>query len=226
MRKFRILVVDDDEDLSMIIMDMFEDYGYEAGHANDAKEAYAMLGESKYDLIILDINLSGENGFEILKEIRKISSIPVIFASARTNEEDRITGFDMGGDDYIPKPYSLKELLVRVNAALRRAYGTTQEEVIKVGNIAINPSARSVTRDGMIVSLSLKEFDVLLYLANHKNSVVKKETLLSEVWGIYSDVEASTVSVHIRWLREKLETDPAKPILIKTVWGVGYSLEG
>lgn len=226
MRKYKILVVDDDEDLSMIIMDMFEDYGYESSHASNADEAYSMLENSKFDLIILDINLSGESGFDIIKEIRKISDIPVIFASARTNEDDRITGFDMGGDDYIPKPYSLKELLVRVNAALRRTYGKEQDNVIKVKDIEINPSLRSVTKDGKAVPLSLKEFDVLLYLANHRNSVVKKETLLTEVWGMYNDVEVATVSVHIRWLREKLENDPARPELIKTVWGVGYSLEG
>lgn len=226
MRKYKILIVDDDEDLSMIIRDMFDDYGYESGHASDAEEAYSMLGDTKFDLIILDINLSDESGFDILKEIRKTSNIPVIFASARTNEDDRITGFDIGGDDYIPKPYSLKELLVRVNAALRRTYGKEQEDVIKVRNIEINPSLRSVTKAGKAIPLSLKEFDVLLYLAKHKNNVIKKETLLTEVWGMYNEVEVATVSVHIRWLREKLEDNPAEPVLIKTAWGVGYSLEG
>ena len=150
----------------------------------------------------------------------------MIFASARTSETDRITGFDIGGDDYLPKPYSMKELLSRVNALIRRTYGfSAEEKKVTFGDIVVNITARSVTRKGEVVSLSLKEFDLLAYLCEHKNTAVAKDKLLSEVWGAFSMVESSTLTVHIRWLREKLEEDPAKPVYIKTVFKVGYMLE-
>ena len=155
-----------------------------------------------------------------------MSQIPVIFASARTSESDRITGFDIGGDDYLPKPYSMKELLSRVNALIRRTYGfSEQERIVAFGNISVNITARSVTKDGAPVSLSLREFDLLAYLCENKNTAIPKDKLIAEVWGAFSEVEPSTLTVHIRWLREKLEADPANPQFIKTVYKVGYILE-
>ena len=152
--------------------------------------------------------------------------MPVIFASARTDVTDRITGFDIGGDDYLPKPYSMKELLSRVNALIRRSYGFSDEErIISFENITVNITSRTVTRDSQAVSLSLREFDLLAYLCEHKNTAVPKEKLLSEVWGAFSSAEPSTLTVHIRWLREKLEENPAFPKYIKTVFKVGYMLE-
>ncbi len=223
--KQTILIIDDDEDLAMITSDMLKSYGYQVVIAKDSSIAYELLKESTYHLILLDINLPRETGFEVCRELRIISTIPIIFASARTSEEDRIIGLDLGGDDYLPKPYSLKELLSRVNALMRRTYGfTDQNKVYAVGNLEINTGTRSVKRDGNEISLSLKEFDLLSYLAEHKNQAIHKETLLREVWGMYSEVEQSTIAVHIRWLREKLEADPANPVYIKTIWGVGYSL--
>jgi len=155
-----------------------------------------------------------------------VSQVPVIFASARTSESDRITGFDIGGDDYLPKPYSMKELLSRVNALIRRTYGfSEQERVVSFGNVNVNITARSVTRGGAAVSLSLREFDLLAYLCENKNTAISKDKLIAEVWGAFSEVEPSTLTVHIRWLREKLENDPANPQYIKTVYKVGYMLE-
>lgn len=224
--KKHILIVDDDRDLSFIICDMLESYGYEVSCAADANGAYDMLSQNRYHLILLDINLPETTGFEVCRELRRVSSVPVIFASARTSETDRIMGFDIGGDDYLPKPYSMQELLARVNALIRRAYGFSEDEKIVVfGDISVNITSRTVLKKGQSISLSLREFDLLAYLCEHKNTAVAKDRLLSQVWGAFSLVEPSTLTVHIRWLREKLEDDPAKPRYIKTVYKVGYILE-
>lgn len=222
----QILIIDDDEDLSFIISEMLESYSYEVTCAADSEKAFELLAENTYHLILLDINLPDTTGFELCRELRRISTVPVIFASARTSETDRITGFDIGGDDYLPKPYSMKELLSRVNALIRRTYGFTEEEkIVTFGSVTVNITARTVTKNGEPVSLSLREFDLLAYLCEHKNTAVPKEKLISEVWGAFSMVEPSTLTVHIRWLREKLEDEPAKPKFIKTVFKVGYMLE-
>lgn len=222
--KKRILIIDDDTDLSAILSDMLENYGYETGCAKTAKEAFSLLTEP-WHLLLLDINLPDSTGFSLCEELRRVSNVPILFASARTSETDRITGFEIGGDDYLPKPYSLKELLVRVNALIRRAYGSaTQEKIISFGKIHVNLTARSVTKNNLPISLSLREFDLLAYLCEHKNTAIPKDELLNEVWGAFSMVEPSTLTVHIRWLREKLEEDPANPKYIKTVYKVGYLL--
>lgn len=222
----RILIVDDDEDLSFIICEMLENYGYSVGCAESGEKAFDMLAENTWHLILLDINLPETTGFELCRELRKVSNIPVIFASARTSETDRITGFDIGGDDYLPKPYSMKELLSRVNALIRRVYGFAGEEkTVSFGDISVNITARTVTKKEEPIGLSLREFDLLSCLCEHKNMAVSKEQILSEVWGAFSFVEPATLTVHIRWLREKLEDNPAKPAYIKTVYKVGYMLE-
>ncbi len=222
----KVLIIDDDEDLSFIISDMLEGYGYNVTCAEDSEKAFELLESNTYHIILLDINLPDLNGFEICSELRRTSTTPVIFASARTSETDRITGFDIGGDDYLPKPYSMKELLSRINALIRRTYGFSQQEsVVTFGNIQVNLTARTVTKNGTPVPLSLKEFDLLSYLCQHKNVAIEKEKLISEVWGAFSTVETSTLTVHIRWLREKLEDTPASPKYIKTKHRVGYILE-
>lgn len=224
--KRKILIVDDDEDLSFIISEMLENHGYGVCCAKSGEKAFEMLSAHSFHLILLDINLPRTTGFELCQELRKVSNVPVIFASARTSETDRITGFDIGGDDYLPKPYSMKELLARVNALIRRAYGLTQEEkTINFGDVSVNITARTVMKNGQVVTLSLREFDLLSYLCEHKNVALSKEKILSDVWGAFSLVEPSTLTVHIRWLREKLEDNPAKPAFIKTVFKVGYMLE-
>ena len=221
-----ILIVDDDNDLSFIISEMLESYGYMVTTAESGEEAFDLLTRHSYHLILLDINLPDTTGLELCRELRKVSQVPVIFASARTSETDRITGFDIGGDDYLPKPYSMKELLSRVNALIRRTYGfNEQEKVVSFGNISVNITARSVTKNGVPVSLSLREFDLLAYLCENRNTAIPKDKLIAEVWGAFSEVEPSTLTVHIRWLREKLEADPANPQFIKTVYKVGYMLE-
>lgn len=226
MSRKQILIIDDDEDLSFIISEMLESYGYTVTCAQNSEKAFELLSGNTYHLILLDINLPDTTGFELCRELRRVSTVPVIFASARTSETDRITGFDIGGDDYLPKPYSMKELLSRVNALIRRTYGfSAEEKIVTFGSVTVNITARTVTKNGENVSLSLREFDLLACLCEHKNTAVSKEKLLSEVWGAFSEVEPSTLTVHIRWLREKLEEAPAQPRFIKTVYKVGYMLE-
>lgn len=220
-----ILIIDDDKDLGEITSDMLESYGYSVIRVLDSEKAYEILTNKVFHLILLDINLPFESGFEVCKEIRKVSSVPIIFASARTAEKDKIEGLDIGGDDYISKPYSLKELLSRVNALIRRTYGFKKEsKLIQIRDLEIDENKRVVKKKGKEVSLSLKEFDLLVYMAKNKNKPLKKEELLKAVWGAFTDIELSTVAVHIRWLREKLEDNPSSPLMIKTVFKVGYTL--
>ena len=224
--KRNILIIDDDEDLSMIISDMLTDQGYGVSLAKDSETAFELLAERKFDLILLDINLPDAIGFDVCKELRRVSEVPVIFASARTSETDRITGLDIGGDDYIPKPFSMKELLSHIKALLRRTYGFSEnDKTVTFGGISVDIGSRIVTKDGKEVNLSLREFDLLAYLCEHPNIALAKDKILSEVWGAFSDVAPTTLAVHIRWLREKLEDDPADPRYIKTIYKVGYILE-
>lgn len=221
----KILIIDDDEDLSMMIADMLSDYGYTVTRAADSESGFELLSHENYHIILLDINLPDGDGFALCRELRHVSTVPVIFASARTSETDRIAGYEIGGDDYLPKPYSMKELLAHVNALIRRTYGfSEQEKIVSFGNVTVNITARSVTKGGHPVPLSLREFDLLAYLCQHPNTAIPKDKLLAEVWGAFSTVEPSTLTVHIRWLREKLEDDPAQPQYIKTVYRVGYLL--
>ncbi len=229
--KRNILIVDDDTDLSMLIMDMLEDNGYIATNVTSLDAAYEVLEKEQFHLILLDINLPDGTGFELCQELRRVSNVPVIFASARTSEDDKITGLDMGGDDYIPKPYSIKELMSRINALLRRTYGAKEQGEkysLKAGKdnvIVIDTASKSVTRNNEPINLSLREYDLLLYMAERKGQALYKDKLISDVWGAFSEVEPSTLTVHIRWLREKLENNPSEPVFLKTVRKVGYMLE-
>lgn len=222
----RVLIVDDDQAMAGIIEDTLIEYGYEPSKAHSLEAAYELLSRQAVELIILDINLPDGTGFEFCKDLRKYSNVPIIFASARTMENDRIKSYDIGGDDFLSKPYSLKELVSHVNALFRRTYNfTSEEKVTTFGDIYVNSTLRTVTKGGAQVTLSLREFDLLDYLINNKNVAVNKDKLLSEVWGAYNMVEPSTLTVHIRWLREKLEDDPSSPKYLITVRGVGYALK-
>lgn len=225
-QKHRILIIDDDEDLSLIISDMLEYNGFSVTTALCGEQAAELLSDNSYHVILLDINLPDNNGFEICRQIRENSVVPVIFASARKSEIDRIKGYDIGGDDYLSKPYSMQELLARIRAIIRRTYGfNPQERIFRFGDVTVNLSAKTVEKNEKRITLSPKEFELLSYLCSHKNTALSRNTLISEVWGVFSTVEPSTLAVHIRWLREKLEDDPAVPIYIKTVYRVGYILE-
>lgn len=223
---YRILIVDDDKSLNFIMGENLKRYGYDVTLAYSEKECYEILEKNTFDLIILDINLPDATGFEICKSIREKSNIPIIFASARSSVTDRIDGLDIGGDFYLSKPYSMNELLSVVNALIRRCYNSNDEEkIVSFDDIIINITNRVVTKNGVAVQLSLKEFDLLTNLANNINKPVEKEKLLTDVWGTFSMVEMQTLTVHIRWLREKLELDPSNPKYIITVHKIGYMLK-
>lgn len=225
--KRKLLIIEDDKDLAGITSDMLKKYGYDTCLAGSSEEAFWLLTKERFHLILMDINLPDGTGFEVCRELRNTSKVPVIFASARTSEDDKVKGLELGGDDYLAKPYSLRELLARVNALLRRTYGGEGEEkVYQFGQIMVDAGNRAVKRNGEEIKLSLKEFDLLLFLCRRAGQILRKEELLHEVWGAFSETEISTVAVHIRWLREKLEEDSANPQFIKTVWGVGYQLSG
>ncbi|HEX2937883.1 MAG TPA: response regulator transcription factor [Ruminiclostridium sp.] len=225
MNSYDILLVDDDKDLSEITCDVLRNYDYTVLIAGDSTSAYMQMEHNSFHMIILDINLPGDNGFDICSELRRVSMIPVMFISARTSEDDRVTGLDIGGDDYLPKPYSSRELLAHVNALMRRTYGAFgKDSPMRIGSMEIDPSARSVTKGGKEIPLSMREFDLLLYMVRNQGKALSKTVLLNNVWGIMNNTEESTVTVHIRWLREKLEDDPASPEYIKTIRGVGYCI--
>ena len=220
MNNRRILIIDDDADLSMIITDMLESKGFFVSCAQSSREAFDILGEASFELILLDINLPDNSGFEVCKQLREVSNVPVIFASARTSETDRITGFDIGGYGHLPKALFDERASVPYQCALRRSYGSTDKErIVTFGEVSVNITSRTVTREGKTVNLSLREFDLLAYLCEHKNEAISKNKLINEVWGAFSTVEPSTLTVHIRWLREKLGTRPCITGLYKDCMG-------
>lgn len=230
-KKKNILIIDDDEELSMLICDMLMDNGYEPSHVHNIQEAYEFLTGTTPHLILLDINLPDGLGFDLCKELRLKSQVPIIFVSARTSEDDKVNGLDIGADDYLAKPYSLKEMMSRINSLIRRTYGIgmgieNMEITLKSGvTIVVDKNSRCVMKNNIRVELSPKEYDLLIYMIDNKGKTLTKEQLLNNVWGPYSEVEQSTLTVHIRWLREKFEEDPSKPLFIKTVWGIGYLLD-
>ncbi len=222
-----ILIIDDEIELSDITKDFLEDNGYAVKQAFTSKEAFKLLSELQFKLIILDINLPDASGFNICTELRKKSNIPIIFISARTSDADKVAAFGLGGDDYVPKPYSLIELLARAKASLRRCYDMEGEakEMFNFDNVSIDFNSRKVFVSGKQCDMTVKEFDLLSYLVKNKSKAVTKEELFNAVWGLDCLGEISTLAVHIRWLREKIEADASKPEHIKTVWGIGYQFE-
>lgn len=219
-----ILIVDDDADLSAITARFLESEGFSASCAASAEEAYKFLETSTPDLVLLDINLPTDDGFAICRELRRASTVPIIFASARTSETDRIAGLDIGGDDYLPKPYSLRELLSHVRALLRRSSDVSRSDdaSFETGPYLVDQARGTIIKKDLPVSLSPKEFALACRLMKEPGCAIAKERLLHDVWGMFSDVEPQTVSVHMNWVRAKLEDDPQHPVHFKTVRGKGY----
>ena len=211
MKKRDILIIDDDVDLASITKELLEDYKYFVEWASSAEKAYDMMLDTNYKLIVLDINLPGDSGFDFCRELRKSCTVPIIFVSSRTSETDRITGLDLGADDYLPKPYSLQELLSRIKANLRRAYGFLEGQSNYIfGDLMVDVASRRVTLKELEIPLALREFDLLKYMIEHKDTALSKEKILSEVWGNYSHVEPSTVAVHIRFSRNIWSSDRSR----------------
>lgn len=221
----RILIIEDEQDISRILKDYIQLQGYDVHIADNAQDGLRLVDHLHPDFIILDIMLPDANGIELCRQIRDKTPIPILILSARNNDTDKVLGLGFGADDYMTKPFSISELVARIQAHLRRSTSMSslpREEQISLGLLTIDKKAYKVTLDGQEVSLSAKEFELLHFLAEHKNQVFSKSQLLDQIWGYTSHGDESTITVYIRRLREKLETDPSNPVYIKTVWGVGY----
>src|SRR5689334_12189337 len=224
----RVLVVEDDPNVADVVLRYLEREGFEAVGVADGNEALERAEREPPDIVVLDLMLPGLDGLEVCRRLRARAPVPVIMLTARGEEDDRITGFEVGADDYVSKPFSPRELTARVKAVLRRASAPSipgvPSEPLVAGDLVVDPSAHEVRRDGELVSLTAREFDLLCFLARRPRQVHRREELLEQVWG-YTYGDASTVTVHIRRLREKLERDPSAPSHITTVWGVGYRFD-
>jgi len=221
----RILVVDDEKLLVKGIKFNLENEGYEVTGAYDGEEAVNLARDNKFDLIVLDLMMPVVDGLEACRRIREFSSVPIIMLTARSEDANKLMGFEYGADDYITKPFNIMELRARIRAIVRRASPQNQKtksERLRIGHIEINSAERSASRDGAPVDLTVKEFDVIELLMNNPGRVYSRENLLNIIWGYEYPGEIRTVDVHVRRLREKLELDPAKPEYILTKWGVGY----
>jgi DNA-binding response OmpR family regulator len=202
--------------------------GYRVLIAEDGQTALDILEREPPDLVVLDLMLPHVDGLEITRRLRAAGEIPIIMLTARREETDRVLGLEMGADDYVVKPFSPRELVSRVKAVLRRTKGSAtarDEQPLEFENLRIDPVTRLVEVNGQEKALTAKEFDLLWILARHPRQVFNRDRLLDLVWGMTEYVDPSTVTVHVRRLREKIEADPSKPRHIQTVWGVGYKFE-
>ena len=230
-----ILVVDDEKTLRDTLEYNLRREGYRVLAAADGNEAIRLAYDERPDLIILDIMLPGMSGFDVCRAVRRQLTVPILMLSARDEEIDKVLGLELGADDYLTKPFGLRELLARVHAMLRRAEMLRAESpapvspaeptgapALTVGDLVIDPASHAVTLDGRVIEMKPKEFDLLLFLASHPMQVFSRGVLLDRVWGYDFVGGTRTVDVHIRWLRSKLERDPSNPEMIQTVHGVGY----
>jgi two-component system, OmpR family, response regulator len=226
----KILVVEDDANLLETVRYNLRKEGYDTVIAVDGEQAVVTTRREKPDLIILDIMLPKLNGFEVCRILRKEMTVPILMLTAKVDETDKVVGLEIGADDYMTKPFSMRELLARVHAMLRRAKITksppSSPQSFKIGALEIDTARHMASLSGATLDLSPKEFDLLAFLARNKGLVFSREQLLEKVWGYDFAGDTRTVDVHIRWLRQKIEADPARPGYLLTVRGTGYKLEG
>lgn len=224
----KIIIVEDEPSISEVVSLYLNRAGFEVITFADGLEAHQHLSKSLPDLVILDVMLPGMDGFTLIRSIRDHSDVPVILLTSRREESDRIAGLELGADDYVVKPFSPQELVSRVRAVLRRTQTKLESPAqanIQAGNLNINPQTREVLVNGAEIMLTAKEFDLLYHLATHPRQVFSRDQLLESIWGLRDFIDPSTVTVHIRRLREKIEKDPTSPTHLVTIWGVGYKFE-
>lgn len=223
-----LLVVEDEPSIAEVVSLYLKRAGYQVKIVNDGQAALEWMARQMPDLVILDVMLPQVDGFTVIRWLRDRSDVPVIMLTARREESDRIAGLEMGADDYVVKPFSPQEMVSRVRAVLRRTKSPTKngaEKPLDIGELHIDPQTHLVTVRGKELVLTVKEFDMLDWLARHPRQVFSRGQLLEAVWGLSDYIDPSTVTVHIRRLREKIETDPSNPTHLLTVWGVGYKFE-
>jgi two-component system alkaline phosphatase synthesis response regulator PhoP len=225
----RLLLVEDEPGLQLALTDRLVAEGYRVESATDGNTAIARATNEPFDAIILDVMLPGRDGFDVAKTVRQQGvQTPILMLTARTQVVDRVVGLKLGADDYLTKPFETVELLARIEALLRRAPATSGAslERFQFGNIAVDVRKAEVTKDGVLVDLSAKEFHLLRYFMEHRGATLSREELLSEVWGYHSTPSTRTVDVHVAWLRQKLEPNSRVPQYILTVHGLGYKFVG
>ncbi|MFC9960250.1 response regulator [Streptomyces nigra] len=220
----RVLVVDDDPTVAEIVSGYLDRAGYVVDRAGDGPAALAAAAARRPDLVVLDLMLPGMDGLEVCRRMRGQGPVPVIMLTARGDEDDRILGLEVGADDYVTKPFSPRELVLRVESVLRRSRPAQPSAILRAGGLTVDPAARRATKDGAELALTIREFDLLTFFLRHQGRVFGREDLMREVWG-WDFGDLSTVTVHVRRLRGKVEDDPARPRLIQTVWGVGYRFD-
>lgn len=224
MERMKILVVDDEIRMRKLLKDFLVKSGYEVLEAEDGEKAVdTFMMEKEIALIILDVMMPKMDGWQVCREIRKCSKVPIIMLTAKSSEEDELRGFELGVDEYISKPFSPKILVARVEAVLRRSNKTAPEEVIHAGKIAIDKSAHQVTVEGQEIELSYKEFELLTYFAENQGIALSREKILNHVWNYDYFGDARTIDTHVKKLRSKLGKEVGE--YIKTIWGMGYKFE-
>jgi two-component system OmpR family response regulator len=234
MKSYKVLIAEDDKNLLDILKYNLEKEGYRVVTAQDGTNALEKTRSEMPDLIILDIMLPEIDGFEVCRIIRKEMTVPILMLTAKADEVDKIVGLELGADDYMTKPFSTRELLARIKAMLRRVEMVTESltastapsTVLDFGELKLDTARHVVTRNNTPVDLGPKEFDLLAFLMINRGQVFSRDTLLDKVWGYEFTGDTRTVDVHVRWLRQKIETNPEKPEYLRTVRGVGYKFEG
>lgn len=223
----RVLVVDDEPRVREVVVSYLEREGFDTREAGDGEQARLLLEDFRPDLVILDVMFPGASGLDLLVEMRRSDPpVPVILLTARAEESDRVAGLELGADDYVVKPFSPRELVARVRSVLRRSRPNGLSRVVDFGEVRIDPRAREVTRNGSVVDLTAREFDLLAFLAASPRQVFSRAQLLEHVWDSSAEwQDPATVTVHVRRIRQKLEEDPQRPRWLTTVWGVGYRFE-
>lgn len=221
---YRILIVEDEENIADFISLELEHEGYQVTVANDGREGLELSMRNEWDLILLDIMLPSISGMEICRRIRSLSEVPIIMLTARQSVPDRVAGLDGGADDYVSKPFAIEELLARIRVLLRRSRNSSTEDVVTAADIRLNASTREAERSGQPITLTAREFDLLELLLRNKNHVVTREQIMEKVWGYDFSGETNVLDVYIRYLRNKVDAPFTSP-LIHTVRGVGYILK-
>ncbi|MDF2720969.1 MAG: DNA-binding response regulator [Paenibacillus sp.] len=228
----RVLVADDETNITDVCRRYLEREGYHVITARDGLEALELWSSKKPDLIVLDLMMPRKDGWEVCEEIRQTEDVPVIMLTARGEEQDRLMGLTLGADDYLTKPFSPRELVLRVRAILRRvrhtqpAQDTSSEQMIRYEDFTIHVGKRRVEVCGQAIELTVTEFEMLYLLASHPDQVFSRSQILNKLWDFSYEGDTTTVTVHIRRLREKIEPNPSEPRYIKTVWGIGYKFAG
>ena len=237
LESYKVLMIDDDEMIATATSEYFNMFGVKTSYVTSYADAVAFLEKHDVSLLLLDINLGERSGFELCRKVRENYDLPIFFISARTSDDDVLIALNIGGDDYIKKPYTLSILLAKVKAAVARYdrlrdnphtvgnFQQTEDGLVKLtGEVYLNTNIRKIVADGREITLKALEYKLLYYLYRNRGKVVSKDDLLRDVWED-EHINEGTIAVHIRHLREKTEADPKEPQLIKTVWGVGYMME-